>query len=103
MKNIEVQIGQIAQEFHRRPQGGLPSGIMANSKGKEQCHAVTLKNGKQVYNPRPKKPKESRIREEVVYEQQELEMKEDDLNSKNAKSKLEEQNKESAEDELRNE
>lgn len=54
---------------------------MANPKGKEQCNAVTLKNGKQVLNPEPKKAKESNISEGEVQEQQNLSIKEDELNS----------------------
>lgn len=45
MRNIEVQFGQLAQELHRRAQGGLPSNIVANPKGKEQCVAISLRSG----------------------------------------------------------
>lgn len=66
IKNMKVQIGQIAQELYKRPQEGLRSDIVINPKGKEQCHAVTLKSGKQVHNPVPAKSKASRIREEIT-------------------------------------
>ena len=51
LRNMEVQMGQLAQELHRRPQGGLPSDTVPNPKGKEQCHAVTLRSGKKLEKP----------------------------------------------------
>lgn len=42
LRNIEVQLGQLTQDIHKRPQGGLPSDMVANPKGKEQCCAITL-------------------------------------------------------------
>ena len=51
LNNMEVQMGQLAQEMHRRPQGGLPSDTVQNPKGKEQCHAVTLRSGKRLKEP----------------------------------------------------
>lgn len=47
-KNMEVQIGQMAQELHRGPQGSLPSDTVINLKGKEQFHAALLKSGKEL-------------------------------------------------------
>lgn len=42
-RNIEVQLGQVAQEIRKKPQGGLPSDLVANPKGNEQCCAISVK------------------------------------------------------------
>ena len=44
-------MGKLAYELHRRPQGGLPSDTIPNLKGKEQCHAGTLRSGKKLEEP----------------------------------------------------
>ena len=44
-------MGQLAQELHRRPQGGLSSDTVPNPKEKEQCHAVTFRSGKKLEEP----------------------------------------------------
>ena len=41
-------MGQMAQERHIRQQGTLPSDTVANPKGKEQCHAITLRSGNEL-------------------------------------------------------
>ena len=48
LRNVEVQVGQVAQDNQRRLPGGLPSDTVSTSKGKEQCNAVTLRSGKQL-------------------------------------------------------
>ena len=48
IRNVEIQVGQVAQENHRRLPVGLPSDTVSTSKGKEQCNAVTLRSGKQL-------------------------------------------------------
>lgn len=45
LRNIKVHLGQLAQELHRRSQGGLLSDTVVNPKGKEQCCGVTLRSG----------------------------------------------------------
>ena len=65
LKNMEVQMGQLAQELHRRPQGGLPSDTIPNPKGKEQCHAVTLRSDKKLENPIMEEAEPSLAREET--------------------------------------
>ena len=48
LKNLNVQVGQIAQDVNRRPPGGLPSDTVSSSKEKEQCNTVALRSGKQL-------------------------------------------------------
>ena len=48
LRNLETQMGQMAQERHVRQQGMLPSDTVANPKKKEQCHAITLRSGKEL-------------------------------------------------------
>ena len=50
LKNVETQLGQMAQEKHFRPHGTLPSDTIVAPKGQEQCHAVTLRSGKELNN-----------------------------------------------------
>ena len=64
LKNIEVQMGQLAQELHSRPQGGLPSDTIPNPKGKEQRHAITLRSGKKLEGPIMEEVESSFAREE---------------------------------------
>ena len=46
IKNLELQMGQIANDISRQPKGTLPSNteipIQGGSSGKEKCQAVTL-------------------------------------------------------------
>ena len=46
LRNLENQVGQLANNLSRRPQGGLPSNTEKNHK--EEVNAVTLKNGKEL-------------------------------------------------------
>ncbi|XP_017970470.1 PREDICTED: uncharacterized protein LOC108660713 [Theobroma cacao] len=48
LRNLETQMGQLANSINSRPQGALPSDIEVNPKGKEPCNAVTLRSGKEV-------------------------------------------------------
>ena len=51
LKNVEVQMGQIAQDANRRQLGDLPSDTISSSKGKEQCNANTqVRKATQVSN-----------------------------------------------------
>ncbi|XP_062080518.1 uncharacterized protein LOC133785283 [Humulus lupulus] len=49
LRNLETQLGQLANELRNRPQGTLPS-VTENPRkdGKEHCKAVTLRSGKNV-------------------------------------------------------
>ncbi|XP_062080324.1 uncharacterized protein LOC133785081 [Humulus lupulus] len=49
MRNLENQVGKLANELINRPQGALPSDT-ENPRGvdKEQCKAVTLRSGKEL-------------------------------------------------------
>ena len=46
LRNLENQVGQLANNLSRRPQGGLPSNTEKNSR--EKVNAVTLRSGKEL-------------------------------------------------------
>ncbi|XP_062103164.1 uncharacterized protein LOC133814186 [Humulus lupulus] len=49
LRNLEIKMGQLANELRNRPQGTLPSDTENPRKdGKEQCKAITLRNGKNL-------------------------------------------------------
>ncbi|XP_021284056.1 uncharacterized protein LOC110416390 [Herrania umbratica] len=48
LRNLETQVGQLANSINNRPQGSLPSDTQINPKGKEQCQAITLRSGKEI-------------------------------------------------------
>jgi hypothetical protein len=49
IKNLETQMGQISRQLSKRKQGKLFSETIVNPK--EQCHAITLRSGKDVSPP----------------------------------------------------
>ena len=57
IRNLEVQMGQIANLLSSRPQGSLPSNTETNPK--EQMNAIMLRSGKQLEDP-PKEVKEAK-------------------------------------------
>ncbi|XP_054806951.1 uncharacterized protein LOC129309374 [Prosopis cineraria] len=73
LKNLEVQMGQIATAVTALHKGGLPSNTETNPhrKGNEECKAITLRSGKQlseISSPTPKstpKPKVDQTKQEV--------------------------------------
>ncbi|XP_062086050.1 uncharacterized protein LOC133792148 [Humulus lupulus] len=49
LRNLEIQLGKLANELRNRPQGTLPSDTENPRKdGKENCKAVTLRRGKNL-------------------------------------------------------
>ncbi|XP_062100375.1 uncharacterized protein LOC133806271 [Humulus lupulus] len=49
LRNLENQVGQLANELRNRPHGTLPSDTEnPRSMGKEHCKAVTLRSGKEL-------------------------------------------------------
>ncbi|XP_068644653.1 uncharacterized protein [Aristolochia californica] len=46
MKNLEVQIGQLATTINAQQRGAFPSNIEVNPK--EQCKAITLRSGREI-------------------------------------------------------
>ena len=46
LRNLENQVGQLANNLSRRPQGGLPSNTEKNSR--EEVNAVILRSGKEL-------------------------------------------------------
>ena len=51
IKNLETQVGQLANMMNTRPQGALPSNTKQNPKGREQVKAITLRNGRELEEP----------------------------------------------------
>ncbi|KAL5545312.1 hypothetical protein UlMin_009096 [Ulmus minor] len=61
LRNLENQVGQLANELKNRPPGTLPSNIESPKRdGKEHCKAITLRGGKTLEAPEinEKNPKE---------------------------------------------
>ncbi|XP_062089538.1 uncharacterized protein LOC133796074 [Humulus lupulus] len=51
LRNLEMQLGQLANEMKTRPQGSLPSDTENPRRdGKEHCKAIQLRNGKNLGN-----------------------------------------------------
>ncbi|XP_062118441.1 uncharacterized protein LOC133832069 [Humulus lupulus] len=49
LRNLEIKMGQLANELRNRPQGTLPNDTKNPRRdGKEQCKVVTLRNGKNL-------------------------------------------------------
>lgn len=50
IRNLETQVGHLANLLNNRPQGTLPSDTEVNPRkeGKEQIMAITLRSGKEV-------------------------------------------------------
>ena len=69
-RNVEVQIGQIANAINNRSQGELPSKTEVNPR--EHVKAITLRSGKQLSEPqvvKEEKEKESEKKEEEMSEE----------------------------------
>ncbi|XP_038889254.1 uncharacterized protein LOC120079150 [Benincasa hispida] len=77
IRNLEIQVGQIASELKNRPPKVLPSNTETpgNSNRKEQCHAVTLRSGKSLVkrtvNPRNNNPSTKHTTRPKAFEDQE--------------------------------
>lgn len=58
IRNIEIQMGQLASQLHRQPEGNFPSDTDDPWKNQfEQCKVVILRNGRELEEAalRPKK------------------------------------------------
>ncbi|KAL5572912.1 hypothetical protein UlMin_022509 [Ulmus minor] len=67
LRNLENQVGQLANELKNRPPGTLPSNTESPKRdGKEHCKAITLRGGKTLEAPKinEKNPKELVSRQE---------------------------------------
>ncbi|KAL5545129.1 hypothetical protein UlMin_008913 [Ulmus minor] len=67
LRNLENQVGQLANELKNRPPGTLPSNTESPRRdGKEHCKAITLRGGKTLEAPEinEKNPKELVSRQE---------------------------------------
>ena len=53
LRNLEVQMGQMASLFNERQQGRFPSTLEVNPRrdGMEHCKAITLRSRKTVERP----------------------------------------------------
>ena len=49
IRNLEVQVGQLANMLNGHQQGNLPSTTEVNPK--EQCKAITLRSGRELETP----------------------------------------------------
>ncbi|XP_062075432.1 uncharacterized protein LOC133779493 [Humulus lupulus] len=86
IRNLEMQVGQLANMFQSRPQGNFPSNIEVNLK--EQCNAISLRSGKKLEEPVKKSipaPKvdvenEGKVKEEVI---EDLEKKQSPMSYEN--------------------
>ncbi|KAL5571470.1 hypothetical protein UlMin_021067 [Ulmus minor] len=57
LRNLENQVGQLANELKNRPPGTLPSNTESPKRdGKEHCKAITLRGGKTLEVPPPPFP-----------------------------------------------
>jgi len=51
LRNLEVQVGQLANELRNRPLGKLPTDTETPKReSKEQCQAIELRSGKEIPN-----------------------------------------------------
>ena len=70
LRNLENQVGQLANNLSRRSQGGLPSNAEKNLR--EEVNAVTLRNGKELdeveKEPRTMVDKGKKVMEETPKE-----------------------------------
>ncbi|XP_062085233.1 uncharacterized protein LOC133791325 [Humulus lupulus] len=72
IRNLEMQVGHLANMLQIRPQGNFPSNTEVNPK--EQCNAISLRSGKKLEEPVKKSipaPKvevenEGKVEEEVI-------------------------------------
>ena len=84
LKNLEIQIGQLAQAIQKEPKDSFPSDTRKNPK---DCMAVIMRSGREIYERRveknnTKEEKQAGIREEL--EQHSLETIERQKNNINA-------------------
>ncbi|MDD0148370.1 hypothetical protein PSY31_21860, partial [Shigella flexneri] len=54
MRNLEIQVGQLAKQVSERPQGSLPGDTETNPR--EQCKAIMLRSGKEVVSEPEQRP-----------------------------------------------
>ncbi|XP_038896707.1 uncharacterized protein LOC120084967 [Benincasa hispida] len=68
IRNLEIQVGQIANELKSRQPRVLPSNIETprNNNGKEQCHMVTLRSGKALEKRRMNSRNSSPLKERIT-------------------------------------
>ncbi|XP_062104485.1 uncharacterized protein LOC133815692 [Humulus lupulus] len=74
IRNLEMQVGQLANMLNTRPQGNLPSNTVVNPK--EQCQAITLRSGKEIEGPSLKGTQEKKVVEEESDEKVEPQVEE---------------------------
>ncbi|XP_017974466.1 PREDICTED: uncharacterized protein LOC108661548 [Theobroma cacao] len=86
LRNLEIQMGQLANSINSKPQGALPSDTQVNPNGKEQCNAVTLRSGKEVGGVNEKSTESSKERrndDKAIVEKEVEEEKTDNGQAKN--------------------
>ncbi|XP_017982327.1 PREDICTED: uncharacterized protein LOC108663249 [Theobroma cacao] len=81
LRNLETQVGQLANSINNRPQDSLPSDTQINPKSKEQCQAITLRSEKKIkgVNEKAVEPETEHVDKEGMCEKEsEIKQKEDD-------------------------
>lgn len=78
LRNIEVQLWQLAQDIHRRPQGGIQSDTVGNPKGNEQCCVIRLRSRNMLKN----KNEEREVDKNILLKKYNVMKKESEVNNK---------------------
>ena len=75
IRNIEIQIGQLASQMNASQRGTLPSDTIPNPRrdGKEECKAINLRSGKQLPGIPQASGVEKDVQDEVVIDASEKE------------------------------
>ena len=66
MKNLETQMGQLANKLKNQQKGNFPSDTEQNPR--DHCKAITLRSGKEVESSRKKKEKRKEVETEIEVE-----------------------------------
>ena len=63
LKNMETQMGQLAQSVREQPPKSFPSNTETNPK---QCMAITLRSGKKLAEPKSVEKDETQVQQEIL-------------------------------------
>ena len=72
LKNVETQIGQLAQYLRENPPKSFPRVIEKNPK---QCMVVTLRSGKELDEPKNIKKDEKRVEQKNLEVEEKMELR----------------------------
>ena len=68
MKALEVQMDQLAQALHQRPQGTLPSDTQTPEDQVKDCKAIYLRSGKEIPSREQKQDTEVQVKDSISQE-----------------------------------